>query len=197
MKITAIKAQVKNENRVSIFVDGKYSFSLTLDQLLEQKIKKNDELDENEVKNLKKLSDEGKIKARTIEWLMGRPHSVQELRTYLYKKSVEKDFMESLIEELADRKIVNDEDFARWFAENRARKNKSVRVISAELRAKGVNSNAIQSAVGAIESDDSDALKNLMHKIQDRPRYQDKDKLIRYVLSKGFSYADIKKYLES
>ena len=35
MKITAIKAQVKNPERVSIFVDDKYSFSLSLDELVE------------------------------------------------------------------------------------------------------------------------------------------------------------------
>jgi hypothetical protein len=33
MKITAIKQQVKNPERVSIFVDGKYEFSLSLDEL--------------------------------------------------------------------------------------------------------------------------------------------------------------------
>ena len=44
MKITALKAQVKNTQRVSIFVDERYSFSLSLDELVKYKIKQNDEL---------------------------------------------------------------------------------------------------------------------------------------------------------
>jgi hypothetical protein len=33
MKITAIKQQVKNPERVSVFIDEKYEFSLSLDEL--------------------------------------------------------------------------------------------------------------------------------------------------------------------
>lgn len=40
MKITALKAQIKNPERVSVFVDGKYSFSLTINEVIDQKIKK-------------------------------------------------------------------------------------------------------------------------------------------------------------
>ena len=40
MRVSSIKQQVKNPQRVSIFVDGKYSFSLSLDELLREKIKR-------------------------------------------------------------------------------------------------------------------------------------------------------------
>jgi hypothetical protein len=56
MKITAIKQQVKNPERVSIFVDGKYEFSLSLDELVKYKLKNNQELDKADVKKFKKIS---------------------------------------------------------------------------------------------------------------------------------------------
>ncbi|MCA9324234.1 hypothetical protein KC992_04000, partial [Candidatus Saccharibacteria bacterium] len=99
MKITQIKQQVKNPERVSVFVDGKYSFSLTLDQLLSEKLKKDIELETERVKQLVKLSDEGKIRARALEWLLTRPHSTREFRDYLYRKKAEKDLIEKLVEE--------------------------------------------------------------------------------------------------
>ena len=40
MKITALKQQIKSADRVSVFVDEKYSFSLSLDDILTHKIKK-------------------------------------------------------------------------------------------------------------------------------------------------------------
>jgi regulatory protein len=78
MTITKITEQVKNPNRVSIFVDGKYSFSLSLDQLLDLRLKVSYELDEARLKELVKLSQVGKLKMRTLEWLMIRPHSAKE-----------------------------------------------------------------------------------------------------------------------
>jgi len=202
-KITAIKAQIKNENRVSIFLNGKYSFSLTLDQLLEQGLKKNDELDELRIKELKKLSDEGKLKTRAMEWLMGRPHSTREFRDYLYKKQADKELISAWVKEFSDKKYLDDESFARWFAENRRRKNKSSRAIGAELASKGINQTIVRSVVADLEENDddlkkteADALKALIEKLKNRPRYQDEQKLKQYLVSKGFRYDDIKKVLE-
>jgi hypothetical protein len=60
MKITSIKQQVKNPERVSIFVDDQYAFSLSLDELVREKLKNNQEIDQAELKKLKKLSEDGK-----------------------------------------------------------------------------------------------------------------------------------------
>lgn len=202
MKITAIKTQVKNDNRASIFLDEKYSFSLTLDQLLNEGLKKYNELNEAQVKNLKKLSDEGKLKQRALEWLMGRPHSTREFRDYLYRKKAEKDLISAWVEEFTDKKYLDDASFARWFAENRRRKNKSSRAIRAELMTKGVPSSTIQSIVTELENEDDgdkkteqEALLELVNKLRNRTRYQDEQKLKQYLVSKGFRYEDIKSAL--
>jgi regulatory protein len=205
MKITAIKVQVKNENRVSVFLDEKYSFSLTLDQLLEEKLKKSDDIDDNRLKILKKLSDEGKLKQRTLEWVLGRPHSAKEFRDYLYKKQADKELIEAWVLEFKDKKYLDDEKFAIWFAENRIRKNKSTRAITAELYSKGIGSKDISIALKYLENyqqndqqEDQDkvAIKNLVSKLKNRPRYQDVQKLKSYLVSKGFNYQDIKEVLE-
>ncbi len=198
MKVTAIKAQVKQEGRVSVFVDGTYSFSLTLDQLLNQKLKKGTELDKQDVVLLKKLSDEGKLKQRTLEWLLLRPHSTRELRDYLYRKQVEKELANAWVEEFTEKKYLDDLSFSRWFAEGRRRKNKSTRAIRSELASKGISSVTIQSVVTELESADGskksekEVLSELINKLRNRSRYQDEQKLIQYLLSKGFVYADIK-----
>ena len=195
--ITAIKAQVKTDSRVSIFLDGKYSFSLTLDQLLDQKLKKNEELDEPQVKALKKLSDEGKIRQRAVEWVMGRPHSTRELRDYLYRKKVEKDFMEQIVEDFIEKNYIDDRRFAEFFADNRKRKNKSIRAIKSELMAKGISTTVADEVLSEHETTNSDALNKLIEKISQRPRYQDEQKLKSYLVSKGFSYGEVKEALDA
>lgn len=207
MKITAIKQQLKNLDRVSVFVDGKYSFSLNLDQLLQQKLKKGLELDENQIKSFKKLSDEGKLKQRALEWLMGRPHSIREFGDYLYKKQAEKDLIDAWVEEFTTKNYLNDEEFARWFADGRRRKNRSTRAISSELFSKGVSPVTIQTVISELEENDDtkkseqkseqEALAELIVKLRNRSRYQDQKKLIAYLISKGFRYSDIKEALDA
>ncbi|MDO8265417.1 MAG: RecX family transcriptional regulator [Candidatus Saccharibacteria bacterium] len=192
MKITQIKQQVKDQTRVSIFLEGKYCFSLTLDQLLYEKLKKGDELDEQRIDELKKMSDEGKLRTRALEWLMGRPHSTREFRDYLYRKKASKEHIDALVEEFGDKKYLNDEYFAKWFAEGRLRKNKSTRAIRSELMSKGISPATIQNIVTELETGDKEALKTLVNKLRTRPRYHDEQKLKAYLVSKGFRYEDIK-----
>ncbi len=197
MKITAIKAQVKSENRVSIFVDGVYSFSLTLDQLLEQRLKKGDELDSPSIQRLKKLSDEGKMKAKAIDWLMIRPHSVREFRDYLYRKKVESELIDIWVEDFKTKKYLNDEYFAEWFATGRRAKNKSDRAISSELYSKGIDKKSIEFALSSLVNEESEdgegsALQKLLQKYAGRPRYSDEKKLISFLIGRGFSYSNIK-----
>lgn len=198
MIITQIKQQVKNPNRVSVFLDGKYSFSLTLDQLLSEKLKKDIEVDDARLKALKKLSEEGKLRARTLEWVLRRPHSTKELRDYLFKKQVEKDLREDIITDMVNKKYINDQDFARWFADNRMRKNKSTREISAELASKGISKEIASDVLLSDEGlSEVDRLKALVEKLKNRSRYQEQEKLITYLQRKGFKYSDIKEVLES
>ena len=84
--ITDIKQAVKNENRVNIFVDGKYSFSLDIAQLVDFKIKVNNKVTDDELAEYKKASEFGKLYQRTLEWVLTRPHSVRETRDYLKRK---------------------------------------------------------------------------------------------------------------
>lgn len=197
MVITAIRYQQKNPERVSVFIDGKYGFSLTVDQLLAEKLVKNQEIQTTELDKFKKMSSDGKLRSRALEWLMRRPHSEKEVRDYLYKKKAEKDVTESLIAEFKERKYIDDVVFARWFAENRIRKQKSTKAIAYELRTKGISPQTIQSIVTSQTntSNDEEALHILVNKLRKRDRYKDDNKLIRYLLSKGFVYEDIKRVL--
>lgn len=196
MVITALKQQQKNADRVSIFIDKKYSFSLTLDQLLEYKLKKGDEVSDERLKSLKKLSADGKLRARALEWTMNRPHSTKELRDYLYRKQADNELRDSIVVEFLDKRYVNDESFARWFAENRLRKHKSSREITAELASKGIKKEIAETVLKELGVDDADALHSLVTKLRGRPRYADEQKLISYLQRKGFRYTEIREQLD-
>ncbi|HET7827672.1 MAG TPA: RecX family transcriptional regulator, partial [Candidatus Saccharimonadales bacterium] len=139
MKITAIRSQLKNPERVSIFIDGKYEFSLSLDELIKYKLKNNAEFDKEDVKRFRKISADGKLRMRSLEWLMNRPHSEREFRDYLYRKKVEPDQIEALVSELTKKGYLDNTQFAAWLTELLARRGKSDRAIRAELFKKGIS----------------------------------------------------------
>jgi regulatory protein len=196
MKITAIKQQLKNPERVSIFVDGKYEFSLSLDELIKHKLKNNDELDAEDVKRFKKISADGKLRMRALEWLMNRPHSEREFRDYLYKKKVEPEQIDSLINEMTDKGYLNNAKFAAWFTELQARRGKSDRAIRAELFKKGIGREAVDEAIEEDAGDEAARLKATIQKKRYLSRYKnDPQKLIQYLVGKGFSWQLVKEEL--
>src|SRR3989344_1796754 len=101
MKITAFKTQLKNPGRVSVFVDGQYSFSLSLDELAEYKLKNDDEITAAGVKKFKKISADGKLKARSLAWLLNRPHSTREFHDYWRRKRAGSELAERLSQEFS------------------------------------------------------------------------------------------------
>ena len=85
-RITDIKQGVKNLNRVNVFVDGKYAFSLDVAQVVDLKIKVGMEASEEELARFKEASEYGKVYQRALEWVLVRPRSVRELKDYLKRR---------------------------------------------------------------------------------------------------------------
>lgn len=88
LKITDIKQAVKNQDRVNIFVNNKYSFSLNIAQVVDFKVKIGRELTEAELEEMKKASAFGKEYQRALEWVLMRPRSVRELRDHLARRAI-------------------------------------------------------------------------------------------------------------
>lgn len=195
MRVTAIKQQVKNKERASIFVDGKYSFSLGLSDLVIEKLKVGLELDEPALVAFKKKSDDGKLKMRSLEWVLGRPHSIREFKDYLRRKKAEPEFVEKLIEEFLKRGYLDDRKFAIWWLERRVRKQKSNRSIEFELRGKGVDREVIAEVMTSDGESEAERLKITVEKLKNRARYQDPQKLTAYLVGKGYPYSLVKEVL--
>lgn len=198
MTITAVKQQVKNPERVSIYVDGKYSFSLTLDELVAEKIKTGLNVDPADIKRWQKLSAESKLKYRALNWVLLRPHSERELRDYLRRKKVEPELAEVIISEFLRKKYLDDQAFAKWWIDTkRSSKKSSNRKLQLELRQKGVSSEIVSELLQDSSSQEELALSELIAKKRKISRYNnDPQKLTEYLIRQGFSYGQVKAALE-
>lgn len=196
MIITAIKAQIKNPNRISIFVDGAYSFSLSLDELLETKLKNKQEISSVDLKKLQQLSNDGKLRMRAFEWLMIRPRSARELTDYLRKKQAGDELTLRILHDAQKRKYQDDAAFATWWVEQRrSGKQRSARYIAQELASKGVAREVITETLTENVMTDTDTLRTLIVKKRRSARYADEKKLTEYLVRQGYSYSLVKELL--
>lgn len=207
MKITDLSAQMRNPDRVNVSVDGKYKFSLDIAQVTELGVKVGRELDEAELAELETESQFGKLYARALEYSLMRPHSMREVRDYLWRKTRDrrgKDgrilrgyspaLADRVLQKLQHKTYVDDEKFARWWVENRNQtKGTSLRKLAAELRAKGVTAEVIDAVLGGSDRTDAEELQKIIAK--KRAKYTDDQKLMQYLARQGFDYDTIKQAL--
>lgn len=193
MKITAIKTQAKREGRYSIFVAGKYAFSLSAEGLLGSRLVTGDELTEEDIQLYKKLSSEDKAYSLALTYVARRMRSEGELHDYFHRKVYAPELADQIISRLRKIGFVDDTEFARRWVENRRLlKATSTKRLRLELRQKKVSSDIIQAVLEEDETDERQVLRELIAKKRKASRYQDEQKLIAYLARQGFKYDDIK-----
>ena len=95
---------------------------------------------------------------------------------------------------------MNDEEYARRFAENR-KKSKSSREIQSLLLQKGLSREEVESALEEVygQEDALDAIRRLAKKRHYDPAtatFKEKQKLCAYLTRKGFRYEDIRQVIQ-
>ncbi|MEI7917780.1 MAG: RecX family transcriptional regulator [Candidatus Saccharibacteria bacterium] len=207
MKITAISLQIRDKNRVSVSVDGKYRFSLDLSQVISLGLKNAQDYTDEELLAFEAESQLGKLYGRALEYCLMRPHSAKEVRDYLYRKTrpsrsktgelkpgVSPDLTVRVYDKLVEKRYIDDQKFANYWIENRSlTKGASRRKLTAELRSKGVEASIIEQILGSTERNDSLEIQKIIAK--KRSKYPDDQKLMMYLARQGFNYDDIKSAL--
>lgn len=210
--ITDIKEAVRDQDRLNIYIDGKFFCSLALSQVVDLKLKIGRMLTDEELAELKRASEFGKLYQRALEYALLRPHSQKELRDYLKKKTLSRtirvknkktgeyqtklkegfdaSLVEPVLARLIERGYVDDERFARLWIENRSvRKGVSQKKLRLELQTKGVAQDIIENCLSeGVRNEQEELAKVIARKAK---KYPDEQKLIQYLLRQGFNYSDI------
>ena len=189
-KITALKQGLKNPDRVNVFVDDKFSFSLDVSQVVDFGIKVGLEVMPEQVAEFKRAQEFGKLYQRALEWVLARPHSKKELSDYLYKKiyekKLDKNYVDRIIKKLEDKKYVDDSKFAEYYMENRfLKKGISAKRLKLELLKKGVSKEIVEEVLVESPRDEKEEILKVISK--KRKKYDD-EKLTAYLVRQGFPY---------
>lgn len=196
MKITKITQQVKRTNRYSLYVDEKYSFSLSETALLSSGLASGQELTKEQVDSYKRLSTEDKLYNQALRYVAMRPRSAWEMTSYLQRKDAPPPLITQIVDKLTDLDLVNDAKYAASFVHDRQLlRPTSRRKLIMELKKKRIKDIDIESAITGNELNESVSLQEVITKKRRQSKYQDDEKLMQYLARQGFGYGDIKSAL--
>ncbi|HSX14509.1 MAG TPA: RecX family transcriptional regulator [Candidatus Saccharimonadales bacterium] len=186
--VTAIKEQVKRSDRYSIYIDNKYGFSLSAQQLAESELASGQELSEAEIEDYQQASEYGKALQAAYRLLSYRPRSEREMRDRLSRKKYDEPTVDAVVTRLSEIKLLDDITFAASWVDQPKSKNRSTRRLSQELVLKGIDSDLIKETATALESEDHDrvAILALIEKKLQKNTPQDRQKLVGYLVRQGF-----------
>lgn len=208
--ITKLTAGVRDPNRVNVFLDAHFAFSLDITQVVDFGLKVGQKVAKERYEELKHASEFGKLYQRTLEWAMTRPHSIYEVKLYLKRRQIKRrilnkqrereelralpefpdEMIVAVLERLVEKHYVDDQKFAEYYVENRyARRGISQKRLRMELYKKGVAPDIADAALKKIERPEDEEIMKVIAK--KRKKYND-FQLAGYLTRQGFNFQQAK-----
>ena len=152
----------KRRAKIILEFDNTSKYEIYYDVYLMYSILKGDEISESKINQILRKNAEFEIKNSAFRYLANRNHSIFEIRNKLKRKQYDHDLISVVINELVEKKYLNDYLFATGFVKNRIeRRREGIMKIKANLFQKGVSREIIDRVLSEAE-DDSIQLNNAL-----------------------------------
>jgi regulatory protein len=192
-QITALKAQKRDHQRVSVYLDGEFAFGLS--RIVAAWLHVGQELSAEKIAELKIEDDLEFAYQRAIRYIGFRMRSVSEVQQKLNQLDIDTVVIENVIERLQKSGLLNDLSFAQMWIENRNEfRPRSHRMLAIELKKKGIQSDIISQIIEETTSDEVlayTAAKKQARKYKHLEWQEFRRKLSSFLARRGFSYSTI------
>ena len=188
-RITALKMQANNAERVNVFLDDVFAFGLHID--LAARLHLNQELAPDDIARLQRLDAGEMAYSRALHYLSFRPRSEYEVTQYLKGKGAEEEVILDVLERLRRAGFLDDRAFAQsWVDSREATRPKGAWGLRAELRQKHVADEVIDVAVSGLD-EEANALSAAERKAFHLAHLDEatfRNRLLAFLRRRGFNY---------
>jgi len=184
--------QKKNPNRVNVYLDGDFAFGLA--RIVAAWLRTGQELSDEKIEQLQAEDARERAFQQAMLFLSYRARSESEIRQNLRKHEIPDPVIEQTLERLRQDGLANDKQFARAWVENRTTfRPRSRRLMAMELRQKGLNEEAVSSAVESVDDVALayEAAQKRAARLKGLEWSEFRKKLSDFLARRGFSYAVI------
>lgn len=200
-KISSIKVQKKNSFRFSLFIEEKFLVGVSDSTLVQFSLSKGVVLTPLLFQDICKKEDEWAIREYFIRLLGRRDHARNELRDKARRKDFPPNSVEQVLNELTEKKYINNLKFAKKFVNDKFKFNKwGSNKIRVELFKKGISEKEITVALKEInESSKLKTIEELIRKNGNKFKRAEplkrKKKIFDFLLRKGYDSNNILKQM--
>jgi regulatory protein len=194
--VTQIAFQQRAESqRVNIFLDGQYAFSLSA--VIGLPLHNGAVLERPQIAELLARDAEERAYDRALIFLAARPRSESEVRQRLREADFPATVIDRVVERLLAQGLVNDEEFAQyWVGQRSTFRPRGTRALQAELRRKGVDSSTVEAALEPVEATQVEAACRAAQRKASRLAALDErafgQALTPFLVRRGFDYPTIR-----
>jgi regulatory protein len=188
-KITALKFQKKDPDRVSVYLDGHFAFGLPA--IVAARLLLGQFLSDPDIEALQEQGQAESAYNRALNYLSYRPRSRWEVVTYLQGKGLPAEQVEGIVDRLEAAGLLDDEAFAQFWVENRGQfRPRGLRGLRYELQRKGISDAVIDRAVASVDASAGayQAAASKARQLDHLDRATFRRKLIEYLARRGFDY---------
>ena len=178
---------------MSLFIDGEFAFGLLSIEMMKRGLKRGDELTQSDIEQLLAVDEIERAVTAALTFVSYRPRSEREVRDRLRLRDFSQPAIDQAVERMRGWEYLNDEEFARWWVENRGEhRPRGKRLLAGELRTKGVSSEVINEVLEAAEIDEFPAAlevaRKRMNSLSGLDRQAQERRLGSYLARRGYGW---------
>jgi regulatory protein len=191
--ITALTAQMKNPDRVNVYVDGAFVCGLALSVAVGLRVGQS--IEPAELEQLDHRDEIHRARERALRLLARRPYSSSEIAKYLRRHRYDDEIIQNVIDDLTEAKLIDDDAFAAYWVEQRETfRPRSRLALRHELGQKGVERAIVDEVVSGM--DETEAARRVIQKQAGRwrglPETEWRTKMTHYLMRHGYPYDLVK-----
>jgi regulatory protein len=192
MKITSVEKNKKNRNKVTIYVDGKYSFSIFEEDYITLNLYEEKDLAEDEFNKIKYDIYYRSAKSTAVRFLSLKIRTEKEVRRKLSDEGFGEEVILKVNDELKSIGYINDKIFAQKFIFDRSKlKPKSKKMLKLELQSKGISDLVTDEVLESWEVDEEILVEGLIRRKFGKYDLTDEkilNKVYSFILHRGFNF---------
>ena len=192
MKITSVEKNRKNKDKLSVYIDNQYCFTIPEEDFLRLNLYEKSEISQDEVAYIRSEVLFREAKSVAVKFLSMRLRSEGEVRKKLEDEGFDNTVIDQAIEELQSVGYINDKIYVQKYLYDRSKlKPKSKKLLKLELQSRGIREEIIDSILDEWDLDEELVAEGLVRKKFGKYDLQH-EKIMRrvymFLKHRGFSY---------
>jgi regulatory protein len=198
VQISDIKPQQRNKNRVSVYLDGRYAFSLDYDTLSRAGLHIGDTVTDELREHLLQSDEYARVRDYAYMLLSYRSRTEYELRTRLLDRGFRQGSVREVLHSLKQSGLVDDRSFAeKWVEDMHARRPMGRLRAETELMKRRIRDDIIRDVCEKAYAEDTEARlgreapEKKLAALRSYPEEEVKKKLFSFLQRRGFDFGVI------